>query len=176
MTGTTTPARTPVRPLVAATLAAAGLEAAMGVLQLTRPDPGTGAHDATVHVLLTGFALALVAATPLWPALGRRVGSRWPGPVLVAGNLLLAAGATASNLNGSDPEFFGPVATVANALVLMGLVAFAVLAWRRAALPRPLAVALPVYLLGVVPLAQLGGSLLRAGVLLGVLWFLVVRR
>ncbi|MFC5996983.1 hypothetical protein ACFQE5_22485 [Pseudonocardia hispaniensis] len=169
----TTESRTPLRPVVRVTaIGAAAVEGVIGALQLSRTDSGLATHDTATHVVLSLFAVALVAAIPLWLVLAQRAGTRWPGISVAAGNALLAVGATASNINGSDPEFFGPVAIVANAAVLVGLIGLAVACWRRRVLPRPLAAALPVYFLGVIPLAQLGGGLLRAAVLAAVLWVL----
>ena len=203
-TATAAPTRTVGRPLVVTAATAAVAEAVVGVLQLTRSDQGGGVHDARVHAVLTLFALALLAAAPLWWRLGALTGARWAGGTLVAGNLLLASGTTVSNVNGSDPAFFGPLAVVANAAVLVGLLGLAVAGRRGRAgggpgggvgpgavvapaaglggglgvggaprrarpLPGPLAVLLPVYLIGLVPLSQLGGNLLRGAVLAAVL-------
>lgn len=171
-----TPDRTlPSGPLVVVTVVAAVTEAVVGVLQLTGTDSGAGIHDTRIHVLLTAVAVALLAAAPLWWRLGTVVGARWAGGALGTGNVLLAFGSTASNVNGSDPAFFAPVAVVANVAVLAGLVGLAVAARRRRVLPRTLAGALPVYLLGLVPLSQLGGNLLRGVVLAAVLLALCAR-
>ncbi|BBF98866.1 MULTISPECIES: hypothetical protein [Pseudonocardia] len=168
-TATVPPPRTVGRSLVVTAATAAVAEAVVGVLQLTRSDSGAGVHDARVHAVLTLFALALLAAAPLWWRLGVLTGARWAGGTLVAGNLLLAFGTTVSNVNGSDPAFFGPLAVVANAAVLVGLLGLAIAARRGRTLPGPLALLLPVYLIGLVPLSQLGGNLLRGAVLAAVL-------
>jgi hypothetical protein len=160
------------RLLVPATVAAAALEATIGVLQLFRTDDATGVHTPATHVLLTLFAVALLAAIPLWSALGERVGARWAGWAVAAGNVLLAFGSTASNINGGDPGFFAPVAAAANLALLVGLIALAVLAVRRRALPVWTAVVVPVYFLGIIPFSQFGGGVLRAAVLLVVGWAL----
>ena len=143
---TPTPISTRARSglLLPVTVVAAAVEAAVGVLQLTRTDAAAPVHDGPTHVVLT----------------------------LVA--MLLAFGSTASNVAGSDPAYFPPLAAVANVAMLVSVVAFVVLALRRHALPVWTAVALPVYFLGIIPLSQVGGGLLLAAVLVAVLWALTV--
>ncbi|WP_198168168.1 hypothetical protein [Herbidospora yilanensis] len=151
------------------TLAAALAMAVSGVFQAVRPfdaDPRVLGEE---HLILGLFAAGLVLSIPGLLEL-RRFGARGPWAV-VAGHLLLAFGATSSNVNGADFSWFPYVAVPANLAVLAGSVVMAVTLWRAGRFPRHLAAALPVVWACEVPLSQLGG-----GIVVGVFWLVVVQR
>ncbi|MFI6511524.1 hypothetical protein ACIBCT_28275 [Streptosporangium sp. NPDC050855] len=144
--------------------------AAVGAMQAVRPfddDPRVLGEE---HLILGLFAASLVLLVPGLFALARHgTGAAVAGAVAVsAGHLLLAFGATASNLRGEDPPWFGHVAAPANLAMLAGAVVTAVSLWRAGRVPRPIAAALPAMWLCEIVLAQVGG-----GMIAGVYWLLV---
>jgi hypothetical protein len=74
--------------------------------------------------------------------------------------VLLAVGMTATNLHDQDHGWFAPVAGVANALWLLGTIAFAVSMHRAGRVPRWVAVGVVMTWIGGIPLSQLGGATL----------------
>lgn len=143
-----------------------------GALQAVRPtdtDPKVAGEE---HLLLALFAAALVLLIPGLLALARHgTPVARPGAAAVAlGHVLLAFGATASNLNGEDPAWFAFAAVPANLAMLAGAITMAVSLWRAGRVPRPIAAALPVLWLCQIVLAQLGGGLIA-----GVYWLVTGR-
>lgn len=152
-----------------ALVAAAGL-AASGVIQLIDEQSSvTTTEGAIEHLNLALFTLVLLAQVPAVLHLGRRTG-RVPSLLASAGLVALGLLTTVSNVRGEDPSFFAAVAVPSNLLWLGGLVALGVLLFRRRAVPRPAAVALPFTWACSIPLAVVGGGLLGS-----VLWLVIVR-
>ncbi|NAS26871.1 hypothetical protein GT755_35040 [Herbidospora sp. NEAU-GS84] len=151
------------------TLLAALAMAVSGVIQAVRPfdaDPRVLGEE---HLLLALFAAGLVLLIPGLLEL-RRFGSANLGVLAVsAGHVLLAFGATSSNVKGEDFSWFPYVALSANLAILAGSITMAVTLWRADRFPRPLAAALPLVWVCEVPLSQLGG-----GIVVGVFWLVVV--
>ncbi|GAA4513694.1 hypothetical protein GCM10023096_24130 [Nonomuraea ferruginea] len=158
---------------VAAGLAASagGLAMAVtGVMQAMRPmddDPRVLGEE---HLLLGLFAASLILLVPGLVALARHGGrTALVGAVVVsAGHVLLAFGATSSNLRGEDYAWFPFVAVPANLGMLVGAIMMAVSLWRAGQVPRAVAAALPALWACEIILAQLGGGLIA-----GLYWLVV---
>ncbi|MFC0527521.1 hypothetical protein [Phytohabitans kaempferiae] len=160
------------RGVAATALAGTALAAVAGAIQAVRPTDTDPLIDGGEHVLLALFAAALVLWMPGYLTLGRAIGgpARAGSWMAVAGTALLAFAMTATNLNGEDYSWFPALALPANALWAIGSILLAVVAYRRRALPRPLALALPLIWVGSIPLSQLGGSLVAAAIWGAIAW------
>jgi hypothetical protein len=146
--------------------------AVIGVMQAVRPTDDDPRVLGEEHLILGLFAASLILLVPGLLALARH-GTRvaLAGAVAVSiGHVLLAFGATASNLHGEDYPWFGLVAVPANLAMLAGGIAMAVSLWRAGRVPRVVAAALPALWLCEIILAQLGGGLIA-----GAYWLVVGR-
>ncbi|MDF5756302.1 hypothetical protein [Spongiactinospora sp. TRM90649] len=149
---------------------AGGLAAvATGVIQAIRPQDTDPRVIGQEHLVLSLFAVSLLLVIPGLLALAAHGGpaARPVAWAISAAHVLLAFGATSSNLNGEDFSWFFYVAGSANAVMLIGAIPMAVSLWRAGRLPRPLAAALPVLWIFEIPLSQLGG-----GIVVGAYWIL----
>lgn len=154
----------------AGALVTAAALAVTGVLQIVDEQSSESTTHGTVeHVMLALFTVTLLAQVPALLRLGELAG-RVPSLIASAGSVVLGLLGTVSNVRGEDPSFFAAVAAPANLVWFAGLVALAVVLFRRGAVARPVAVVLPFTYLCTIPLAQLGAGLLGA-----VLWIVVVR-
>lgn len=147
-------------------IVAGAVMAALGATYAIRRDLDRELVDRPIdHIVLTGLAVVLVLVVPATLALGRRGGvlGRRGSLVAAAGLVGLAVTCTVSNVNGADPAWFVVAAPVANLMWLGGWVAVAVALFRTRAVARPLAVALPLSWIALLPLSMLGGGLLAGG-------------
>ena len=152
------------RPQLSARLAiaAGALWAAMGALQAMRPDYLTTdvIEHPLEHVMMAGFSLALLLMIPGYALLSRYATGSKPVLFVAAGNILLAATVTVSNINGDDPSWFVIVAPLTNALWFFGSIALAVLLRRAGRVPAWVYVGLPLAWIAALPLSPIGGPLL----------------
>lgn len=145
--------------------------AVTGVMQAVRPTDADPRVLGEEHLILALFAASLLLLIPGLLALARGTRAARVGAAVVsAGHVLLAFGATASNLNGEDYAWFAYVAVPANLAMLAGSITMAVSLWRAGTVPRLVAAALPALWLCEIILAQLGG-----GLIVGVYWLIVGR-
>lgn len=147
-------------------MAAGAVMAALGATYAIRQDLDRELVDRPIdHIVLTGLAVVLVLVIPATLALGRRGGvlGRRGSRVATAGLVGLAITCTVANVNGADPAWFVVAAPVTNLMWLGGWVAVAVGLFRGRAVARPLAVALPLSWVALLPLSMLGGGLLAGG-------------
>jgi hypothetical protein len=167
---TSSPASTTLHTAAAAVTGAAW--AAAGVLHVTQPQIHQGdqsvVHGAAGHVALALFSIALLATAVAVQPLARLAGR--PRVGLAVGVAVAALGLVAivSNVRGEDPAIFNVVAPLTNLVWLVGSIVLAVGLWRRAAVPRPLAVGLPLCQILALPLSVVGGP-----VLAGAYWLAV---
>jgi hypothetical protein len=115
-------------------------------------------------------AAALVAVVPAAAALSRYASQRlriaWIG--IAAGQAVVAAASTVSNVRGVDADWFPAVAVAANLAWIVGTIALAVGLYRARRVPRALAAGIVVAYIGSIPLATHGG-----GILTGCFWLAV---
>lgn len=116
------------------------------------------------HVVMALFVVALAGTMPALAWLGRRLGrtGRIAAGSVVAGQLVICAITTQSNITGLDAPWFNTAAVVANLLWVPPLIVLVVLAYRSAVVPRPLAIGLVLAYAGTIPLSAHGGGLLAA--------------
>ena len=139
--------------------------ASSGVLQLSGLNWVINKVQTTPqHVDMALFAVAIAATLPAFGWLGNQLGrlGRSAAAALIVGQLIICAITTESNIRGIDASWFNAAAAVANVLWVPPLIVLAVLAYRAAVLPRPLAVGIVVAYVGTIPLAMNGGGLLAA--------------
>ena len=165
----TAPRLTARRPLARIATVAAGAAsvafAASAVLQLADLNWVINkVQTVPQHLDMAWFAVAIAGTLPALAWLGRQLGrvGRLAAASAIVGQTIICAITTVSNLRGVDASWFNPVAAVANLLWVPPLIALAVLAYRRAAVPRPLAIGLILAYAGTIPLAMNGGGLLAA--------------
>jgi hypothetical protein len=115
-----------------------------GILSIADPQSAENTTVGIEHLILGGLTLLLVLLIPVVLHLGQLAGSPRAAAATVTGQALLAALTVVSNVRGEDPSFFPAVAGPSNLLILGGLIALAVALKRRGALPRSLAIGLPV--------------------------------
>ena len=148
------------RTAAAASLAAAPVLLLTAVLQLAHEQSSESTTVGIEHLTLACLTalLALMALVTLH--LGQRAGAPRRALVPAVGMLVLAALTIVSNVKGSDPSFFDAVAGITNLMWFGGWIALAVVLARRGALPRPLAIGLPLLWIAAIP-----GSLIGLGAL-----------
>jgi hypothetical protein len=127
-----------------AAIAAGVVTSVFGMLSIADPQSGESTTVGFEHFILGGLTLTLVLLIPVVLHLGRLAGKPRAAVVAVTGQALLAALTVVSNVRGEDPSFFAAVAGPSNLLIVGGLIALAVGLRRGGALPRSLAIALPL--------------------------------
>lgn len=138
----------------------------MGAVQAIRPEEdAVAAIDTQMRWLLAMWAVSLVLVVPAYLALARFARSPWGARLVAVGTPILAAGAMSSAVNGEDLAAFPAIATVANALWLVGSVMLGVSLWRAGRVPRWVAVALPGSMPVTLVLSQMG-----SGLVVGAFW------
>jgi hypothetical protein len=115
-----------------------------GILSIADPQSAENTTVGIEHLILGGLTLLLVLLMPVVLHLGQLAGSPRAAAATVTGQALLATLTVVSNVRGEDPSFFAAVAGPSNLLILGGLIALAVALKRRGALPRSLAIGLPI--------------------------------
>jgi hypothetical protein len=124
---------------------AAGLAACVfGIMSIADPQSGESTTVGIEHVILGGLTLLLVLLIPVVLHLGRLAGRPRAAAAAVTGQAALAALTVVSNVRGEDPSFFAAVAVPSNLMILGGFVLLAIGLKRNGALPKSLAIALPV--------------------------------
>ncbi|MFD0733689.1 hypothetical protein [Planotetraspora mira] len=146
--------------------------AGLGVWQAVLPYDTTFLVLGLEHLSLGLFAVSLILLVPGLIALARHGGrAALAGAATISvGHVLLAFGATSSNLHGEDYPWFVFVAIPANLAMLAGGIVMAVSLWRTGHVPRLVAAILPLLWFFEIILSQLGGSLVA-----GVYWLVVGR-
>ena len=127
-----------------AALAAGVVACVFGILSIADPQSGESTTVGIEHVILGGLTVLLVLLIPVVLHLGRLAGRSRAATVAVTAQAALAALTVVSNVRGEDPSFFAAVAGPSNLLILVGFVLLAIGLKRNGALPRSLAIALPV--------------------------------
>jgi hypothetical protein len=138
--------------------------AGIAVVQLTHDSSGhTTVRGVAEHGQLALLSLGLVMLVLPVRALGR-LGAPRAAAVASLGQLALAVLATSSNVMGRDASFFPAVAAPSLVAILAGWTGLGVILGRSGAVPRWLAIALPLSLFTAIPLSQFGGGLVTAAV------------
>jgi hypothetical protein len=127
-----------------AALAAGGVTLVFGSLSIADSQSSESTTVGIEHLILAGLTATLIALVPVVLYLGRLADRPRAAATAVTGQLALAALTVVSNVRGEDPAFFAAVAAPANLLIVAGLVLLAIGLRRHAAVPRPLAIALPI--------------------------------
>lgn len=150
------------RTAVAAVLSGIAF-AFMGAIQATHGDFG-GTHntlDSTAEYLVTGaLAPALLLLAPLLNLLGRMAETPRAAKAVVAGPIAIGLMCVASVVNGEDPAVFNAVAPVALLTWLVSSIVIARGLVRTQALPKQVAIAIPVLMVATFALGHLGSGLI----------------
>jgi len=154
-------------------LGAAAVSVVTGVTQVLFPQDLDPVIDPRTRVMLTGIALMLWALSAVYLHLARYARGRWGARTATVGMVLLSLGMLSSAVNGIDLAVFPTVATVANALWLVGSLGLAVSLWRAGRVPRPVAVLLVLVMPATIVGSQLGGGVLAGGYLAVLGWLLL---
>ena len=147
------------------------LFAVTGALQATGLDWNENTIETPLqHVTVAFFAAALVAVVPAAAALARSAGraGRFGWIALSAGQIVVAAASTVSNVRSVDAAWFPAAAVAANLAWIAGTFALAFSLYRTRRVPRIVAVGLVVAYVGAIPLATHGG-----GIVTGCYWLAV---
>ncbi len=150
------------RTAAVASFAAAPVLLLTAVLQLAHEQSSESTTVGVEHLTLACLTALLTLLAPVVLHLGRRAGAERRALVPAAGMLVLAALTVVSNVRGSDPSYFAPVAALTNLMWLGGSIALAVALVRRAALPRALAIGLPLLWIAAIPGSVIGLGALGA--------------
>lgn len=137
---------------------AGSLQILVGIIQVIDAGDTIPTLRPVEHLVLALYATCLLLLVPAYRGLAACAGGRRSAHVATVGMVLLAVGMTATNLHDEDYGWFAPVAGVANALWLLGTLAFAVSMYREGRVPRWVAVGVVITWIGGIPLSQLGGA------------------
>jgi hypothetical protein len=149
-------------------LGAATALATAAVIQLADTQSSESTVVGVEHVSLALFSVMLLCFAPVSLVLGRRAGRPRTGIVVAAAQLVLGALAVVSNVRGEDPSFFAAVAAPANVIWLGGWILIALGLRARLAVPRLVAIGIPLTSVFALPLANVGGGLVA-----GAFWLVV---
>jgi hypothetical protein len=160
---------TRTRTLLAAVAGGASF-AFCGAIQATHDFEGThNTIDTTAEYLATGgLAVALLLTAPIWLLLARMASAPRAGVAAAVPQLVIASMCIGSIVNGEDAAFFNAVAPLCLLTWLAASVVIARGLKRSAAVPTPVALALPVLLIATFPLSIVGGPMLT-----GAFWMAV---
>jgi hypothetical protein len=153
---THTAPRIPARTASAAALAAAPVLLLTAVLQLADEQSSESTTVGIEHLTVACLSVLLALMIPVTLHLGQRAGAPRAALVPAVGMAALAVLSTVSNIRGSDPSFFAAVAAPANLLWFGGWIGLAVVLRRRDALPRALAIGLPLLWIATIPGSMIG--------------------
>ena len=146
-----------------AAMASAAAFVFSGAIQATHGDFG-GTHntlDSTAEYLVTGaLTPALILLAPLLYLLGRMAGTPRAAKTVVAGPVVIGLMCIVSVINGADPSFFNAVAPVCLLTWLVSSVVIARGLVRTQAVPKPVAIALPIVMVATFALAHVGSGLI----------------
>jgi hypothetical protein len=133
-----------------------------GALQVTQDFEGThNTIDTTAEYLVTGaLPVALALTIPMYLLLGRLAGAPRARIAAVVPQIVLGLMCVVSVINGEDASFFNAVAPLCLITWLGASIVLARGLRRRAAVPAPVALALPVLLVTSFALSPVGGGLL----------------
>ena len=132
------------RTAASAAIAAGVVTSVFGILSITDPQSSGSTTVGIEHVILGGLTVALLLLIPVVLHLGRLAGRPRAAAAAVTGQAALAALTVVSNVRGEDPSFFAAVAGPSNLLIVGGLIVMAVALGRGGAMPKPLAIGLPL--------------------------------
>ena len=161
--------------LCTAAAVAGSLQIVVGIIQAIDPGDTIPTLRPVEHLVLALYATCLLLLVPAYRGLAAYAGGRRSAHAAGAGMLLLTVGMTATNLHNEDYSWFAPVAGVANALWLLGTMAFAVSMYRAGRVPRWVAVGVVTTWIGGIPLSQLGGATLPGAYWLAIAVLLSVK-
>lgn len=152
------------RTAAAASFAAAPVLLLTAVLQLAHEQSSESTIVGVEHLTLACLTALLALMAPVTLHLGQRAGAGAARIALIpaTGMLVLAALTVVSNVRGSDPSFFDAVAGITNLMWLGGWIALAVAVARARALPRVLAIGLPLLWIMAIPGSMIGLGALGA--------------
>lgn len=150
------------RTAAVASLAAAPVLLLTAVLQLAHEQSSESTTVGVEHLTLACLTALLVLMAPVTLHLGRRAGAPRLAAVPATGMLVLAALTVVSNVRGSDPSFFDAVAATTNLMWFGGWIALSVALVRSGALPRALAIGLPLLWVAAIPGSMAGLGALGA--------------
>lgn len=138
-----------------------------GAMQLTAGDQirGETVDNLIAHLSLGVMAAALLLAIPALLKLSTLARSPRGAYLAIGGQVILATAATTSNIVGYDPTFFMVAAPLGNLLWLAGSIWLAVSLSKAGAVPRWVAIGLPLVQIVSLPLAAMGG-----GIIAGAWW------
>jgi hypothetical protein len=149
-------------------LGAAAALASAAVIHLADTPSSESTVVGVEHVSLALFSVMLACFAPVSLILGRLAGRPRTGVVVAAAQLVLGGLAVVSNVRGEDPAFFAAVAAPTNVIWLGGWVLIALGLRARLAVPRLVAIGIPLTPLLALPLANVGGGLVA-----GAFWLVV---
>lgn len=117
--------------------------------------------DSTAEYLVTGALPVSIALTiPAYRALAQLGRAPRAGLAAIVAQAVLALMTVVSVVNGEDAAVFNAVAPLCLLTWLVGSVVIARGLTKTGAVPRPLAIALPLLLIATFPLSPVGGPLL----------------
>ena len=141
-----------------------------GALQVTQDFEGThNTIDTTAEYLVTGgFAAALFLTAPAYRVLGALAGSpRWT-VAAIAPQVVLGSMCVVSVINGEDAAFFNAVAPLCLLTWFVSSIVLGVKLNRAGAVPKQVAIALPLLVPVTIALSPIGGPILT-----GAFWIAV---
>ncbi len=143
-------------------LIAGAVYAFNGALQVTNDFSGShNTLDSTAEYLVTGsLPVSLLATIPAYLAFGHLARAPRVAAAAIAPQVVLALMCVFSVLNGEDGSFFNAVAPVCLLTWLVSSSVLAVRLRRAGAVPKPVAIALPLLIVTTFPLSIVGGPLL----------------
>jgi hypothetical protein len=141
-----------------------------GAIQATQDFGGThNTIDSTGEYLVTGgFAAALLLTAAAYREFGRMAGRPRAGVVAMVPQLVLAALATTSVINGEDLSIFNVLAPICLLTWLVSSVVIGVGLKKTRAVPKAVAYGLPALFIATIPLSVIGGPLVT-----GAFWIAV---
>ena len=146
------------------TMLASAAMVVAGVIQITDEQSSESTAVGIEHVSLAAFSVMLIALVPLVLHLGRRAGRESLAKAASVAMVALSAISVTSNINGEDLAIFPAIAVPANLVILVTLVLIGVGLRRRAGVALPIAIALPLTWILLLPLSAVGGGFLAAAV------------
>jgi hypothetical protein len=137
--------------------------AACGITELLHPQTSSKVVGVSGHLVLSFFIVATICVAPAFVVLARTAGgtaARRAGFAAAGGTVVLGLVSLSSLIHGSDLAVFNVLAPITNLAWLVGAIVVAVRLRRARAVPRALAVGLPLAWIATIPLATHGGGVL----------------
>jgi hypothetical protein len=139
----------------------------VGAIQVTHDFGGThNTIDSTAEYLVTGaLPLAVLLTAPAYRVLGRLAGSPRTALIATVPQLIIGAMCVISVINGEDASFFNAVAPLCLLTWLVSSIVLGVKLRRTNAVPKAVAIAIPLLVPITFMLSPIGG-----GMLTGAFW------